>query len=562
MVNTLTIRYLLRAVFAATIALAAGLLIIILMLKAGQNYSQDAAQQRYALSHLANYSSSNSIKLTELARQHVVTLDPTYKEEYYKLVSQIQGKTAWLDGRKLSYIARLQEYNVEKSDLDLLKKSNQLSLNLVNTEETAFDMVASFVNRHPESLNHDEQIQWEKAISLLTDKAYMTEVEKIQQPVNSFLASIAAKSLQDVEQNNSRVASLSFISIIFVLAIIITLIVCYFQLEKRVIKTTQLLISEANRIAQGDLSRYIDHLSNDEIGKLAASFNLMVDKLSSLLKEINSLSDQAQISANNLDSVSQQAKILNDRQSQAIEVISSSVYENSTAVKEVSQHCAEAAQSATAANNKTQEGLAVVHKGIKSVESVAATLSQSLSDLNNLESSVKEVTVILSVISNIAEQTNLLALNAAIEAARAGEQGRGFAVVADEVRTLASRTQSSTHEIQEKINSLQAASNAVTERIRSSDNQIKEAVINSENVGLTLEEISAQANSISDANLTIASASEEQSQVTEDIAQRLNDVQETSKEAQMQTEKISISSSELANLASNLNEQINRFKLN
>ncbi|WP_392353689.1 methyl-accepting chemotaxis protein [Pseudoalteromonas sp. PB2-1] len=288
----------------------------------------------------------------------------------------------------------------------------------------------------------------------------------------------------------------------------------------------------------------------------------MVDKLSNLLKEINSLSDQAQISAANLDSVSQQAKILNDRQSQAIEVISSSVYENSTAVKEVSQNCAEAAQSATAANNKTQEGLAIVDKGIKSVESVAATLNQSLNDLNNLESSVKEVTVILSVISNIAEQTNLLALNAAIEAARAGEQGRGFAVVADEVRTLASRTQSSTLEIQDKIDSLQAASNAVTNRIRSSDSQIKEAVVNSENVGLMLEEISTQAHSISDANLTIASASEQQSQVTEDIAQRLNDVQETSKEAQMQTEKISVSSSELSKLASSLNAQINRFKLN
>ncbi|MEZ7276461.1 methyl-accepting chemotaxis protein [Pseudoalteromonas sp. 68 DY56-GL68] len=390
----------------------------------------------------------------------------------------------------------------------------------------------------------------------------MTEVGKIQQPVSEFLSSIERKSAEQVTQNNDKVSTFSIISIAFVIAIICTLILCYIQLEKKVIKATQGLITEANRISQGDLSRYIDHVSNDEIGKLAASFNLMVDKLSSLLKEINSLSDQAQISAANLDSVSQQAKILNDRQSQAIEVISSSVYENSTAVKEVSQNCAEAAQSATAANNKTQEGLTIVDKGIKSVESVAATLNQSLNDLNNLESSVKEVTVILSVISNIAEQTNLLALNAAIEAARAGEQGRGFAVVADEVRTLASRTQSSTLEIQDKIDSLQAASNAVTNRIRSSDSQIKEAVVNSENVGLMLEEISTQAHSISDANLTIASASEQQSQVTEDIAQRLNDVQETSKEAQMQTEKISVSSSELSKLASSLNAQINRFKLN
>ena len=551
----------LRTVFALAITIAAGLLIIILLLKTGLSDSQQSAQQRYQLSHFAKLSASNSIKLTELARQYVVTLQPSYKKQYYELVNQIEGTEPWLDGRKKSYIDRLKEFNVNEQELALLNKSNSLSLQLVSTEEQAFQLVSSFAGQSPSLLNTSESKQWVQAIGLLTDKGYMDEVAKIQTPVQEFLAAVENSSLQEVMNNNNRVANLSLISIVMVLVIITILILCYLQLEKRVIKTTTLLVNEAQRIANGDLTHKIAHSGNDEIAELSASFNIMIDKLSTLLSEINSQSQQAQIAANELDSIAQQARQLNDEQSQAIEVISSSVYENSTAVKEVSKNCSEAAQNAGDADAKTQAGIDVVNQSIHSVESVAEILTESINDLNDLESSVNEVAVILNVISNIAEQTNLLALNAAIEAARAGEQGRGFAVVADEVRTLASRTQSSTVEIQQKINSLQSASNAVTERIRSSDTRVKDAVSNSEKVGSMLKEISTQVRLISDANRTIAAASEQQAQVTEDIAERLTGIQDASMQSKSQTAQISSSSSELAQVAINLNTQINKFKL-
>lgn len=551
----------LRTVFAVTIVIASALLIIILLLKQGLLNSEHAAQKRYELSHFASLAATNSAKLTNLARQHVVTLEPEYKNQYNQLVAQINGQAAWLDGSKQSYINRLKAYQVDSDDLATLAKSTELSMALVATEVEAFKLVEPLIGLTSTDLTPQQQATWLKAIKLLTDKNYTNETDKIKQPVNQFLDSVDSKSLNLVEQNSHYVERLSYTSIFLVALIIVILILCYLQLEKRVIRTTSNLVEEAKRIASGDLSRTIEFTGNDEISLLSKSFNTMVARLSELLKQIHLQSEQAQSSASELDQISQQAKHLNDQQNQAIEVISSSVYENSTAVKEVSQNCVDAANSAVEADDKTQAGIIVVNQGIQSVEEVARILTESITHLTELENSVSEVTAILNVISNIAEQTNLLALNAAIEAARAGEQGRGFAVVADEVRTLASRTQQSTIEIKEKIDGLQTASSAVTNRIRSSDESVKQAVENSEQVGIMLDEISQQVRLISDVNRTIASASEEQAQVTEDIAERLTSIQDSSVQSQLQTEQISTSSSELAEVAANLNREINKFKL-
>ncbi|NMM39868.1 methyl-accepting chemotaxis protein [Pseudoalteromonas arctica] len=557
----MTIRSMLRIVFAAATIIAAGLLVIILLLKQGLSQSEVVAQQRYDVSHLARLADTSSTLLTNLARQHVVTLDPSYKQGYNQLVAQRNGEQPWLDGRSLSYVKRLQEYHIGSEDLDFLTKSTELSVNLIKTEMQAFKLVEPFIGLSSTELNSQQQMQWLKAVNLLTDANYINEAEKIKQPVVEFLNSVNQKNLSLVNDNNSYIESLSYVSLFLVAAIIIILIICYLQLEKRVIRTTSHLVNEAQRIASGDLSRSIKFTGNDEISMLSESFNSMVTRLSELLSQISKQSHQAQVSATELDQISQHARNLNDKQSQAIEVISSSVYENSTAVKEVSHNCVNAANSAREADEKAQESIIAVRQGIQSVEEVARILSESITHLTELEKSVTEVTAILNVISNIAEQTNLLALNAAIEAARAGEQGRGFAVVADEVRTLASRTQHSTVEIKNKIESLQTASNAVTNRIRSSDKSVKQAVTNSEKVGEMLEEISQQVALISDVNRTIASASEEQAQVTEDIAERLTQIQDSSLESQTQTHQISTSSSELAEVANNLNSEISKFKL-
>lgn len=557
----MTIRLMLRLVFGFTVAISVVLLLITLLLKSGLIESEQAASDRYDLTNLAKLSATNSAQLTKLARQHVVTLKPEYEAAYNLLVKQIEGKAPWNNGRQAPYIDLLKEFDVAENDLALLAQSNSLSMALVNTEVAAFNLIKPFVGQLVTNLTPEQHEKRNKAIEMLYDASYESEVKKIAQPVGEFINTIEKKSLQNVMDTTHQVEILSALSISAVILIIVVLVLCYLQLEKRVIKTTKNLVFEANRIASGDLSHKIEFSGKDEISQLSQSFNAMVEKLAELLTEITKQSEQAQSSSNELDQIAREARNLNDEQNEAIGVISSSVYENSVAVKEVARNCVSAAESAANVESQTTEGEQVVRQGIESVENVASVMGAAIERLSDLEKSVEEVTAILNVISNIAEQTNLLALNAAIEAARAGEQGRGFAVVADEVRTLASRTQSSTIEIKDKINTLQNVSSSVTQSIHSSDGSVKQAVENSERIGEMLNAITGLVKGILDMNQSIATASEEQSKVTDDIAERLTKIRDGSVQSKQQTVNISHSSDELSQVASTLTTQVKRFIL-
>lgn len=557
----MTIRLMLRVVFGFTVGAAAVLLLITLLLQDSLADSEAAASERYDLTDLAEMAESNSALLTRLAQQYVATLNPQYLTQYNEVVSQIKGEKPWPDGRRISYLNLLKEAGVARQDIAILQQSTERSLDLVRTEVEAFNLIESMVGTTVNTLSNSQSATHSQAIDLLFSKRYESIKATIVAPVDEFIGIINDKSQQKVLASRNTVHLLSSISLALVALIMIVLVLCYFRLENRVIKTIRHLVIEAQRIAGGDLSQKIEIKGRDEVSQLAQSFNTMLDRLSELLREITIQSEHAQSSSSDLDQIAQSALSLNDEQNEAIEVISSSVYENSVAVKEVAKNCSDAAESAQNVEHQTTQGALVVSKGIQAVQSVANVMSESIARLADLESSVDDVTAILNVISNIAEQTNLLALNAAIEAARAGEQGRGFAVVADEVRTLASRTQSSTIEIKEKIGALQSVSKSVTTSIRSSDDSVKQAVHNSERIAEMLQSITGLAKGILDMNQSIAAASEEQSAVTDDIAERLVKIRDTSVRSKEQAGELSHSSGELSKVASTLTAQVKRFVL-
>lgn len=310
----------------------------------------------------------------------------------------------------------------------------------------------------------------------------------------------------------------------------------------------------------GDLTQRLDVKSDDELGTLAGAFNQFVEKVHDLVRKTADTSSAVTCSANRSKELAEQITSSTDTQQNQTDMVTTAVYEMSRSAEEVSSNAMQAADSADAANSSCREVKEVVAKGIDSVCSLVDEVGKASGVINNLKEDVGEIVSVLDVIRGIAEQTNLLALNAAIEAARAGEQGRGFAVVADEVRTLASRTQDSTQEIQGMIERLEKGSDEAVAVMLSSKTVGEQTVEHSSSAGERLDEIVEAVSGINSMNAQIANAAKEQSDVSASINKNLTQILEESKKTAEATNSSQETSSNLAAQASELNALIGQFK--
>ncbi len=312
---------------------------------------------------------------------------------------------------------------------------------------------------------------------------------------------------------------------------------------------------------EGDLSQRIHAKGQDEMGELVNAFNRFVEKLQSIIAHIKDSTERLSLAAENMSSVSNSSTQSSIRQQSEVGQVATAMNEMAATVIEVSRNAAHAAEAAQGANSEANDGLQVVDLGIKSINSLADAVEQASSVINQLESDTGNIGVVLEVIRGISEQTNLLALNAAIEAARAGEQGRGFAVVADEVRTLASRTQQSTLEIQSMIEKLQSGAVQAVEVMAKGREEAVKSVNHAKKAGESLGGITQAVASISDMNTQIATASEEQTSVAEEINQNIVNISQIGEEAMSSAQQASTSSDELARLSSELQGLVGQFKV-
>jgi len=328
-----------------------------------------------------------------------------------------------------------------------------------------------------------------------------------------------------------------------------------------ILRPMQALESTLSQAAnENDLSLRIKIGSLDEIGKTGAAFNSMLDKFQRIVGEVNGSATQMSAAAEELSIITQESANGIREQTSQTDQVATAINEMSATVQEVARNAGDAASAANETTAEANNGRQVVNDAIDCMNQLASEIEQASSVISKLEQDGVKIGTVLDVIRGIAEQTNLLALNAAIEAARAGEQGRGFAVVADEVRTLASRTQESTQEIQQMIESLQSGTKAAVGAMDSSRTQAQQGVEKISTAGDALDTIVSGITRINDMNTQIASAAEEQSTVAEELNQNVVKISQITATSATNADQTKNASEELSRLSVDLQGLVSQFK--
>lgn len=369
-----------------------------------------------------------------------------------------------------------------------------------------------------------------------------------------------ANNRTDMLASIARVITLTFSCIFGLLILMATMNVF---LTRQICLPLNLVMMLSGEIASGNLTHYLkrDEIGNDELGMLADSCVKMQDNLRGLVEDIVAAVTQLSAAVEEVSAVSEQSSQGMKQQQDEITMVATAMDQMKATVADVASNTEVASISATSANDEAKFGSKDVQQNIESILKVSQEIENAGELVDQLEKESSNISIVVDVIRGIADQTNLLALNAAIEAARAGEQGRGFAVVADEVRTLAGRTQDSTSEIVSIIDKLQKSASEAKEATSGSCSMIQECVTQSHTTGETIHKIEQTVAQIADMSLQIASACSEQDSVTEELGRNIESIHQSSTEVAVGANQTAKASVELSQLAANLQSMMSRFRV-
>ncbi|MGB5829288.1 MAG: methyl-accepting chemotaxis protein [Pseudomonas mandelii] len=433
------------------------------------------------------------------------------------------------------------------------------------------------------------QVQAEQLKTTVKDEGYQTVLNEVAGHITSFSEKLteytgllaqektvyeqlhqrAAQVVERVDQayvaeDQSMQAELKKNTMLIIgssaLALLVGLIAAW-VITRLIVAPLRSVIRVAQQIAAGDLSATVEVTRRDEIGQLMQAMQQMGAGLSTIVSGLQAGIEQLASSAQSLSAVTEQTNLEVSSQKEETEQVATAMNQMTATVHDVARNAEEAAQAAQTADGKVESGQQVVRQSMARIEQLADSATSASSSIESLSAEIQNIGTVLSVIKSVAEQTNLLALNAAIEAARAGEQGRGFAVVADEVRALAKRTQQSTEEIERLVSALRSAAQSSVQQIQNSGELVKLAVSDALQTESALGSIAAAVSLIQQMNQQIAAAAEEQSSVAEEINRSVTSIRASADQSSLAMRGNAASSIELAQLGVELKGMVGHFRL-
>ncbi|MEW9682367.1 methyl-accepting chemotaxis protein [Pseudomonas sp. TE50-2] len=366
----------------------------------------------------------------------------------------------------------------------------------------------------------------------------------------------SATDLAEAVYNGAKV----WVGVLLVIALSLTVVLAL-ALTRSIVRPLGQSLKVAETVATGDLTPQITVQGDDEPARLLAALKSMQLSLRETIGRISDSASQLASASEELSAVTEDATRGLQQQSMEIEQAATAVNQMTAAVEEVASNAVATSEASRESDQIARRGREQVRATVTAIEALATGVAGNAEEVGQLAQQVHDISKVLDVIGSIAEQTNLLALNAAIEAARAGEAGRGFAVVADEVRALAHRTQSSTQEIEQMIVAIRSGAERAVQGMQHSDAQARSTLDGAHAAGQALEAIAAAIGQINERNLVIASASEQQAQVAREVDRNLTTIRDLAHQSSAGAEETSAASQALSRLAVDLNTLVQRFSV-